>query len=275
MGDHAIALDLALVAGVSVAVCAFADQPALMDVVVGAAIALRLLLWSRIPAGERDLTFAGELAFFGLCVLLGAANDWNTVVRQGVYDYTVPSELPALTSVPVWMLLFWGFVLRLLSSLPRWQRLQLSAPSGGVRSVPLRLLTMAVLVLGTRLCIFRFYAHPIWSWLPFLLAIGLAVLLLRPEPRRLLLAGGVALIGVAVESLYVNVAGLHAYALGWIGGVPVWIALWWALAALLWGELSSRLIPLFRLRGYWRGAGQEQGSVAGQPQGPSSPFAST
>jgi hypothetical protein len=244
MGGRALAIDLGLVALLSLLICFFARDPAVMGPAVGAAFVVRLGLWSRLTASERDLALPRELAFLGLCTLLGAFNDWNTVVRKGVYAYTVPAELPELSSIPLWMLAFWGIILRLLSSLPRWRRLEIPPPPGG--PVLPRLAIMGLLVLGTRLAIYRYYEHPWLSWLPFAAALLLAVLLLRPDARRLLAALFVAVAGVGVEALYVQVAGLHAYGLGWIAGVPLWIALWWALAALLWGELSARIVLVLR-----------------------------
>ena len=244
MAGRALAVDLGLIALVSAALCVFAREPAVMGVIVVAAVALRLFLWSRLPRSERDLGVGGEVAFFGLCTLLGAFNDWNTVVRRGVYAYTVPSELPELSSVPLWMLLFWGFILRALSSLPRWRRLGLGPLPQ--KRLATRLALIAALVVATRLSIFRFYEHAWLSWLPFAIALVLAWWLLEPGARRMGLAIAVAVAGVAVESLYVRVAGLHAYALGWLGGVPLWIALWWALAALLWGEVSERMMAAFQ-----------------------------
>lgn len=50
-------------------------------------------------------------------------------------------------------------------------------------------------------------------------------------------------LGAIVEVAYIQGGGLHRYHLGWIGGVPLWIALWWPLAVLVWGDLARRLLP--------------------------------
>jgi hypothetical protein len=249
LGDRAIALDVLLIAGVSSLAAFFSREPAVMGVAVAAAFVVRLVVWSRLHAGERDLDLSRELVFFGACSVIGAFNDWNTVVMRGVYRYTVPAELPSLSTIPLWMLAFWGIILRLMSGLSRWRRLGLPPLSDAVffgpwrrRSVTLRVLTIALLVLSTRISIFRHYEHPWLSWLPFALALVVAAIVLRPGARRLALALAASMLGTLVESLYVRVAGLHYYELGWIGGVPLWIALWWALATLLWGELTTRVI---------------------------------
>jgi hypothetical protein len=249
LGDRAIALDVLLVAGITLLVCFFSREPAVMGMAVAAAFALRLAVWSRLPAGERDLSFSQELVFFGACVVIGAFNDWNTVVLRGVYRYTVPAELPALSTIPIWMLAYWGIILRLMSGLSRWRRLRLPPLPDTVglgpwrhRSVSLRFVLIALLVVVTRASIFRHYEHPLLSWLPFALALVIAAVVLRPGARRLAIALTASVLGTLVESLYVRVAGLHFYELGWLGGVPLWIALWWALATLLWGELTTRVI---------------------------------
>lgn len=35
---------------------------------------------------------------------------------------------------------------------------------------------------------------------------------------------------------------LHENALGWLAGVPLWIALWWGVGALAWEEVAGRLL---------------------------------
>jgi hypothetical protein len=47
--------------------------------------------------------------------------------------------------------------------------------------------------------------------------------------------------GPLIEILYIQLGGLHQYDLGWLGGVPLWIALWWLLAVLVWKDLAYRL----------------------------------
>ena len=65
--------------------------------------------------------------------------------------------------------------------------------------------------------------------------------LFRPDKRLYQLAGAFLLAGTAIESLYINVGGLHQYHLGWFGGVPLWIALWWTLSLVIWDDFSGRL----------------------------------
>ncbi|MBZ0253807.1 MAG: hypothetical protein K8I02_10760 [Candidatus Methylomirabilis sp.] len=110
-----------------------------------------------------------------------------------------------------------------------------------VGGAPARAAVMLALVLGTRQAIYRFHGDPVLSWAPFAAALGLYALLLRPGRPELRLMGAIAVLGPAIEVLYIQVGGLHRYRLGWLGGVPLWIALWWVLAAPIRGELSGRL----------------------------------
>lgn len=247
--DRALAVDAAAVLVVSVAICLAADQLLLMTILVPAVIALRFTLWARLAPGDRELSLGRELVFFGLCTWLGAFNDYNSVVVHRIYDYGVPAFFPELSSIPVWMLLFWGMILRFMASLTRWQRLGEAAPSDRLwlagregRSAWGRVLIELALVLGTRQAIYRLYLDPVWSWLPFATALALALLLFRP-PRRvvaLVLVFGIG--GPLVESAYINWGQLHGYHLGWLWGVPVWIALWWMLAVVVWRDLSARIL---------------------------------
>ena len=249
VSDRGFATDVFCVMVISVGICLWSQEPGAMTLLVCATLGLRLWLFSRIPRKERDLSVAAELLFFGLCTLLGAANDWNSVTRHRIYDYTTPVYFPELSQVPIWMLLYWGLILRLVSSLFRWTRLRLPPLSNAVHlgrtprhSSVLRIGLLLCLVLITRQTIYRLYLDPVLSWLPFLVGIGCWLLLVRPSARQLTVLAVFGSVGPAVEVLYIQVGRLHAYHLGVLWGVPVWIALWWILSAAIWGELSARIV---------------------------------
>jgi hypothetical protein len=105
------------------------------------------------------------------------------------------------------------------------------------------------LALLTRQTIYRSYDDPIWSWLPFALALAAAWIVLRPDRRRLGLLLGVGVAGPMVEVLYIQVGHLHRYRLGWLAGVPLWIVLWWVLAVLILEQLLARVAPRARRGG--------------------------
>ncbi|RLB52449.1 MAG: hypothetical protein DRI90_22095 [Deltaproteobacteria bacterium] len=99
-------------------------------------------------------------------------------------------------------------------------------------------------MVGTRQTIYRLSADPWWSWLPFTVAIVAWLLLFRPSGHDAKLLALFAVGGPGIEILYIQVGALHQYALGWLGGVPLWIALWWLLAVLVGQDLSARLLRL-------------------------------
>ena len=236
--DREFLIDAAAVIAVSTLICTVSDQLALMTIAVPAIIALRLVLWWSVH----------ELAFFGLCTLLGGVNDWLSVMHYEVYDYTVPHYFAA-SDIPVWMLLFWGMVLRFLATLFHWRRLSSPEPRDAiyVRSKPWYNATAKVaielaLVISTRQMIYRWYGDPVLSWLPFAVALAVYALLFRPNRHERLLIAVMVIGGPLVEALYIQLGTLHRYDLGWLSGVPLWIALWWVLAALVWKDISGRIL---------------------------------
>ena len=76
------------------------------------------------------------------------------------------------------------------------------------------------------------------------MAIGVWLLLFRLTRHDAKLLALFAVGGPGIEILYIQVGGLHRYDLGWLGGVPLWIALWWLLAVLVGKDLSARLLRL-------------------------------
>lgn len=246
VGDRAFLVDVAAVVLISAFICLFSHRLVLMSVLVPGVIVVRLGIWCALPRTERDLSRRAELVFFGLATVLGAFNDWNSVTRHRIYDYTVPTDLPGVSHIPVWMLLYWGLILRFVLTVFHWRRVGLEPGRRSASGVALALLI--VLVVATRQSIYRLYDHPLWSWLPFLIGLVVALLILKPERARLRLLALVLVVGPLVEVLYIQVGQLHAYRLGWLGGVPLWIALWWGLAALIWDELGTRLMRVVEQR---------------------------
>lgn len=238
VGDRPFLVDASAIALISLFICLFSQRLGWMTWLVPAVIVARVVLWLRLPRAERDLDGRAEVVLLALTTVLGAFNDWNSVTRHRVYDYTVPTDLPGLSHIPIWMLLYWGLILRFVLTVFHWRRVALPRAGGGA----LRVVFALALVLITRQAIYRFYAHPALSWLPFLLALALLLAVVRPDRGRLRLLAVVLVVGPAVEALYINVGQLHAYRLGWLGGVPIWIALWWGLAALIWDDLGTRLM---------------------------------
>lgn len=246
-GDGALAVDLATIVAVSVAICTSAHDLGRMQWLVPTLLGARTLAWLALPAASRDGSRAGEVVLLVLATTFGAFNDWSSVVRHRIYDYTVPTDLSGLSSIPSWMLLYWGMILRFVLTLSHARRLGLPALSSDLRGrggVGARALALLGLVAITRQCIYRLYDRPWLSFLPFVAALVAYLAVFSPDARRRRLLAGVIVLGPAVEVLYIHVGHLHAYHQGLLFGVPVWIALWWGLAVLVWDELGTRLQDL-------------------------------
>ncbi len=236
--DRALALDAAVVVAVSVAICVATDQLLFMSIFVPTVLVVRLVVWRQLRLGP----MAPEVALLLICTLLGAFNDWNTVDRHGVYEYLAPTYGHGISSIPLWMLLFWGLILRFVASLAWSARLGV-APA---HRKPVRLLLILALVLATRQGIYRWYDDPWLSWLPFAAAGVMWWVALKPDAHDRRLAAAAIVVGTAIEVLYIQVGGLHRYGLGIVGGVPLWIVLWWPMAVLVWKEVvgyGATLMP--------------------------------
>jgi len=249
-----VGIDAAVIAAVSLAICLASHNLILMTVLVpGILLARVAAVWA--VASREGVRMKAEILFLLICTVLGAFNDWNSVCNKKIYDYTVPHEF-AFSTIPIWMLLYWGMILRFVARLARWDAL--GAPTavsnrigaGILRadSGALKVAGELLLVLVTRQAIYRFYLDPVLSWLPFLGALGVFWFLFRPDRHDvklllIFLAGG-----PLIEILYIQVGRLHFYHLGWIGGVPLWIALWWLLIVLIWKDLAFRIEHALRER---------------------------
>jgi len=243
--DAELAVDFAAIVLMSVAVTFMAQRLVLMSVLTPVVFMLRMLLWRRVTR-TTTRTLRAECAFLALCTVIGGFNDWNTVVHHGVYAYDVPVFVPGLSTIPLWMLLYWGLILRFLLSLALWRRLgEATTPAPRLRVLRTPAVRVAVLlglVLITRQCIYVAYQDPLWSWLPFLFASVVYVALLGLSRADLALCAFMLVAGPAIEALYIQQGHLHHYALGWIGGVPLWIALWWLLGVLVWKDIGGRML---------------------------------
>ena len=245
--NRLMALDGACIVVVSTAICFASRHLVFMSVFVPLVLAVRFVaLWA--VAGREGVNMKAEIFFFIVCTGLGAFNDWNSVCNKKIYEYSVPHFFE-FSSIPLWMLLFWGMILRFFARLARWERLGPDdAPSnlvgrGGFEAdnAPLKILAEFCLIAATRWMIYRFYMDPVLSWLPFLAGLILFVLLFHPSRHDYKLLVLFLLLGPVVEVLYIQAGDLHFYHLGWIGGVPLWIVLWWALIILIWKDLAFRI----------------------------------
>jgi|GEM_PF-1740383 len=254
--DQVFLLDAAVIIVVSVAICFASQYLVFMSIWVPALVLLRCVIFGRLSEEKRPHSIRIELLFLFVCTILGGFNDWNSVVHHRIYDYRAPVFFQKWSSIPIWMLLYWGMILRFLVSLFRWHRL--TPPKKAKNDLwigrmhfqhPwLRVLVLLMMVLATRQCIYRFYTDPWLSWLPFAMGLLVYMILFRPARYEWGLWGLFLLGGPGIEILYIQVGGLHYYHLGWIGGVPLWIGLWWLLVVPIWNDLSGRILAFMYSR---------------------------
>ena len=245
--DRLVGLDFLVIILVSLAIALWSHRLIWMSIFVPAVICIRLVIIARY-AKKLSVNIRAEFTFWAICTVLGGFNDWNSVVHHQIYDYTVPHFF-SFTSVPLWMLLYWGMILRFFARLARWDRLSPpSYPSNKtgfgsreIQSAYVKVIIQLLLVIATRQMIYRYYLDPIWSWVPFAVAFILFVILFGFLRHDLWLVCLFLIGGPMIEILYIQVGGLHTYHLGWIGGVPLWIVLWWVLVILIWKDLALRI----------------------------------
>ena len=250
--NRLMALDGACIVVVSAAICLASRHLVFMSVFVPLVLVVRIVALA-VLAEREGVNMKAEIAFFLICTGLGAFNDWNSVCNKKIYDYSVPHFFE-FSSIPLWMLLFWGMILRFFARLARWERLGPDdAPSNLVgvgrfraHSAALKILAELCLIASTRWMIYRFYMDPVLSWLPFLAGLCLFALLFHPSRHDYKLLVLFLLLGPVVEILYIQAGDLHFYHLGWFGGVPLWIVLWWALIILIWKDLAFRIESALR-----------------------------
>lgn len=247
ISDRVMAIDAAAALAVSAGIVAATNELVFMSLFVPAVLVARTLLLAPHLRREWGFGLGTELLLLAGCTLVGAFNDWNSVVRHGVYAYHAPTFFPEFTTIPEWMLLFWGFILRSLVTLFRWERLQppvvvSNASRLAADNAALRIGLQFALILVTRQAIYRLYEDPVWSWAPFAAALALYAVLLTPRRYELKVGLGFLIAGPLIEAAYIQYGGLHDYRLGWFLGVPLWIALWWVLAVLIWSDLSARIL---------------------------------
>lgn len=239
--------DLAVIILISIAISIASSKLIFMTYFVFSVIALRMLAVAML-AKKENIKLSAEIIFFVVCILLGAFNDWNSVCHKKIYNYTVPTDL-SFSTIPLWMLVYWGMILRFIARFARWEKLNPPQEiSNTVKfgkktfsSSYLKVILQLLLVFATRQTIYVFYLHPFLSWLPFLLALIIYFFLFLPDSHDLKMLLIFLVGGPLIEIIYIKIGGLHYYYLGWIAGVPLWIALWWLIIILIWKDFAFRV----------------------------------
>jgi hypothetical protein len=255
------AIDAAVIAAVSLAICTMSQHLWFMTLFVILAIAVRFWALYKVAAKE-NISMVGEGIFFTICAVVGAAYDWNAVAVRSLYFYLVPNFFPTLP-IPVWMMLYWGMILRGLARFARWRAL--SPPPSPAKSIGISdmridagwlkvIAELAIMFLAGR-AIGKLYMDPILSWLPFAAGLGIYLILFPPEKHDLKLLMVGLFVCPAIEIAYVRTGDLYKFYLDDIYGAPVWLFFWWMLAILTWKDLAFRMERLIgRVFGGARGS---------------------
>lgn len=246
---HEVVADFIAVIVISALILLSVDNEMIMSVVVASVVVWRNLIY---PLIKKD-SLSSSLVFYIICVLLGGFNDWRSVDVKKIYEYHAPTSFPDFSSIPLWMYLYWGIILCLMSRLGRWNWGRSYVNSDellpwfkkGLTSPVMKILGQLLLIFITRQTIYTNYLDPFYSWFPFVVAIVAYVIVFRVNVQDILFFFTAIILGTIVESAYITLANLHFYHLGIIYGVPVWITLWWGLSVLIWRDLSYRILSIW------------------------------
>lgn len=247
--DRTILIDGLGIAVISIFISFAANRLHLMQAVVATVIVARFVALAFTPAEDRRISMRTEILFYIICTLFGAFNDWNSVCNKRIYDYTVPFENP-ISTIPFWMLAYWGLILRFVARLTWWERLgPPERPSDTlgfgrfiVTNGTVKVLSQLALVVATRQMIYRYYLDPWFSWIPFAIAWIVFIAFFKPTLHDLKLSAIFLIGGPIIEALYIKIGHLHSYYLPVFGGVPLWIILWWVVIVVIWKDLSGRMV---------------------------------
>lgn len=241
-----MAIDAVAVLIISFAFCLAGDRLVFMTLLVPAVIFLRFLFLAGL--GREAIDLKAEIIFYLICTIIGIVNDLNSVIQHELYHYSLP-RFSASIPTPIWMLLFWGLILRSLARFSRWQALNppqhISNEIGIGRHVMsngcAKVIFEIILVLLSRQAIYKTYTHPVFSWLPLTIILFIAIGTLKLSRHDWKILSIFAIFGPITEIIYIQVGHLHVYQLGWIAGAPIWIFLWWIIVMLIWKDFAFRI----------------------------------
>ncbi|MBT3981774.1 MAG: hypothetical protein HOE90_10500 [Bacteriovoracaceae bacterium] len=233
-------VDTFVIVAISILICFFSKKLLLMSIVVPLILAVRLI-YTLIRFDEKKQ----EIILYTICTILGAFNDWNSVVGKGVYDYHAPVYFPEFSTIPIWMLLYWGMILRYMAAVAWWPGLgkdvelknEVHLGSKVWKSTPTKIILQLAIVFVTRQFIYHYYLDSVLSFAPFVVALILYSLIFRPNKREIKLGLLCISLGTVVEILYIGAGDLHYYHHGILFGVPIWISLWWSLSVIIWKDI--------------------------------------
>lgn len=165
----------------------------------------------------------GDWLFLALGIVAGGGNDLLSMFK-GVYYYT-PRDFLNLP-IPLWMLLFWGYVFvafRQLFTIPVFGN---SAPDNPWR-LDARLAADLAVVILFRIIIYNFVRHEPLPTIGYAAVLATRLLLIPPRKHEWLLMAAVMLIGPLVEAVLIH-SGLYVYYDPVFFGMPAWLLIYWA-----------------------------------------------
>lgn len=242
-----MAIDFISILIISIAICLASHKLIFMSFFVPLTILTRFILvyWF---SSKTEINIKIEIPFFVLITLMGAFNDWNSVSNKKIYDYTVPHYFE-FSTIPMWMLLYWGMILRAIYSFSKWSFLKpqtklhnaIGLKKHQIINPSLKVVAELILVFITRQFIYKYYLDPILSWVPFIIAFIIWLLFFKVSRHDIKLLFVFLLVGPLIEVIYIKIGHLHYYHLGLFYGVPAWIIIWWLIIVLIWKDLAPRI----------------------------------
>jgi hypothetical protein len=196
------------------AIAFFCQNTPVMSALAGVIIFTRFIL-----IGRRY-----DWIFLLIGIVAGGGNDMLSMMK-GVYYYTPPHELSI--PIPLWLLLFWGYVFvsfRQLFGLPAFKG---EGFGGGPWRIDARLIADLVVVISFRLIIYHFVKHEPIPTIGYAAVLAVRLMLIPPKPREWKLMAVVMIVGPVYEALLIGF-GLYVYFDPVFLGMPAWLLIYWA-----------------------------------------------
>ncbi|MFA6449477.1 MAG: DUF2878 family protein [bacterium] len=196
------------------AVAFFCQNTPVMSALAGGIILARFIL-----IGRRF-----DWVFLLIGIVAGGGNDMLSMAK-GVYYYTPPHELAI--PIPLWLLLFWGYVFvtfRQLFSLPAFRG---EGFGGRPWRIDARLIADLAVVISFRLIIYHFVKHEPIPTIGYASVLALRLLAIPPKARDWKLMTVVMIVGPIYEALLIRF-GLYVYFDPVFLGMPAWLLIYWA-----------------------------------------------
>ncbi len=206
--------ELVFLAASIAAVAFYCQNTPVMSALAAGIIAARFLL-----IGRRH-----DWIFLLIGVVAGGGNDMLSMMK-GVYSYTPPHELAI--PIPLWMLLFWGYVFVAFRQLFALSAFKGEGFGGRPWRIDARLLADLAVVVAFRVIIYHYVRHEPIPTIGYAVVLGLRLMFIPPKRRDWLLMAVVMVAGPIYEALLIRF-GLYVYSDPVFLGMPAWLLIYWA-----------------------------------------------